>query len=52
MYDRLDDVTCIGNLISSVLLNFMKFEKVVPIYEFKFLCEHTSLSLFTLLCCF
>lgn len=40
MYNRLDDVTCIGNLFSGV--NFMKPEKVVHVYEWKILSEHAS----------
>lgn len=32
MYQRLDDVACIGNLLGSVMLNFIK---VRPIHELK-----------------
>lgn len=37
MYQRLDDVACIGNVIGSVILNFIKVEKVRPIHKLNIL---------------
>lgn len=37
MYQRLDDIACIGNVIGSIILDFIKVEKVRPVHELKIL---------------